>query len=39
MAPPESVSGRATSELIADRASGLSARLDAFASRVLQRAN
>ena len=36
MAPPESVSGRATSELIADRASGLSARLDAFASRVLE---
>ena len=35
MAPPESVSGRATSELIADRASGLSARLDAFASRVM----
>jgi hypothetical protein len=38
IAPPESVSGRATRELIADRASGLAARLDAFASRVLERA-
>ena len=38
MAPPESVSGRTTSELVADRAARLSARLNAFATRVLERA-
>lgn len=38
VAPPESISGRTTAELIAERAAGLSARLDAFASRVLERA-
>jgi hypothetical protein len=38
MAPPESISGRSTSELVADRASGLTARLDAFTSRVIERA-
>ena len=38
VAPPESISGRSTSELIADRAAGLSSRLDSFATRVLERA-